>query len=241
MSKVAVVTGGTRGIGHAISVELKNGGYQVAAIYGGNDAAAHKFQAETNIPIFKWDVGDYDACVAGLKQVESQMGPISILVNNAGITRDAMLHRMTPQQWRDVIRTDLDSVFNMVQPIINGMRDRGFGRIVNISSVNGQKGQIGQSNYSAAKAGIIGFTKALAQENAKKGITVNCVAPGYINTDMVAAVPEKVLEAIIAQIPVGRLGKPEEIARCVAFLASDDAGFITGATISANGGQFAAG
>ena len=241
MSKVAVVTGGTRGIGHAISVELKNGGYQVAAIYGGNDAAAHKFQAETNIPIFKWDVGDYDACVAGLKQVESQMGPISILVNNAGITRDAMLHRMTPQQWRDVIRTDLDSVFNMVQPIINGMRDRGFGRIVNISSVNGQKGQIGQTNYSAAKAGIIGFTKALAQESAKKGITVNCVAPGYINTEMVAAVPEKVLEGIIAQIPVGRLGKPEEIARCVAFLASDDAGFITGATISANGGQFAAG
>jgi len=241
MDKVAVVTGGTRGIGHAISVELKSGGYRVAAIYGGNDAAAHKFQAETNIPIFKWDVGDYDACVAGLKQVESQMGPISILVNNAGITRDAMLHRMTPQQWRDVIRTDLDSVFNMVQPVINGMRDRGFGRIINISSVNGQKGQIGQSNYSAAKAGIIGFTKALAQENAKKGITVNCVAPGYINTEMVAAVPEKVLEAIIAQIPVGRLGKPEEIARCVAFLASDDAGFITGATISANGGQFAAG
>jgi len=241
MGKVAVVTGGTRGIGYAISVELKSGGYRVAAIYGGNDAAAHKFQAETNIPIFKWDVGDYDACVAGLKQVESQLGPISILVNNAGITRDAMLHRMTPQQWRDVIRTDLDSVFNMVQPIINGMRDRGFGRIINISSVNGQKGQIGQSNYSAAKAGIIGFTKALAQENAKKGITVNCVAPGYINTEMVAAVPEKVLEAIIAQIPVGRLGKPEEIARCVAFLASDDAGFITGATISANGGQFAAG
>ena len=241
MDKVAVVTGGTRGIGHAISVELKSGGYRVAAIYGGNDAAAHKFQAETNIPIFKWDVGDYDACVAGLKQVESQLGPISILVNNAGITRDAMLHRMTPQQWRDVIRTDLDSVFNMVQPIINGMRDRGFGRIINISSVNGQKGQIGQSNYSAAKAGIIGFTKALAQESAKKGITVNCVAPGYINTEMVAAVPEKVLEAIIAQIPVGRLGKPEEIARCVAFLASDDAGFITGATISANGGQFAAG
>ena len=240
MSKVAVVTGGTRGIGHAISVELKNGGYLVAAIYGGNDAAAHKFQAETNIPIFKWDVSDYDACVAGLKQVEAQLGPISILVNNAGITRDAMLHRMTPQQWRDVIRTDLDSVFNMVQPVINGMRDRGFGRVINISSVNGQKGQIGQSNYSAAKAGIIGFSKALAQENAKKGITVNCVAPGYINTEMVAAVPEKVLEGIIAQIPVGRLGKPEEIARCVAFLASDDAGFITGATISANGGQFAA-
>ena len=169
MSKVAVVTGGTRGIGHAISIELKNRGYSVAAIYGGNDEAAHKFQAETGIPIFKWDVGDYDACAAGLKQVETQLGPISIIVNNAGITRDAMLHRMTPQQWKDVIRVDLDSVFNMVQPVINGMRDRGFGRIINISSMNGQKGQIGQSNYSAAKAGIIGFTKAIAQENARKG------------------------------------------------------------------------
>jgi acetoacetyl-CoA reductase len=241
MSKVAVVTGGTRGIGRAISVELKNRGYQVLANYGGNDEAANKFQAETGVPILKWDVGDYDACAAGLKQVETQLGPISIIVNNAGITRDAMLHRMTPQQWRDVIRTDLDSVFNMVQPVINGMRDRGFGRIINISSVNGQKGQIGQSNYSAAKAGIIGFTKAIAQENARKGITANCVAPGYINTEMVAAVPEKVLEAIIAQIPVGRLGKAEEIAKCVAFLASDDAAFITGATISANGGQFNAG
>jgi acetoacetyl-CoA reductase len=240
MSKVAVVTGGTRGIGHAISVELKNRGYQVAANYGGNDEAAHKFQAETGIPIFKWDVGDYDACVAGLKQIESQLGPISIIVNNAGITRDAMLHRMTPQQWKDVIRVDLDSVFNMVQPVINGMRDRNFGRIINISSLNGQKGQMGQSNYSAAKAGIIGFTKALAQENARKGITVNVVAPGYINTEMVAAVPEKVLEAIIAQIPVGRLGKAEEIAKCVAFLASDDSGFITGATLSANGGQYLA-
>jgi len=240
MSKVAVVTGGTRGIGHAISIELKNQGYQVAANYGGNDEAANKFQAETGIPIFKWDVGDYDACAAGLKQIESQLGPVSIIVNNAGITRDAMLHRMTPQQWKDVIRVDLDSVFNMVQPVINGMRDRNFGRIINISSLNGQKGQMGQSNYSAAKAGIIGFTKALAQENARKGITVNCVAPGYINTEMVAAVPEKVLEAIIAQIPVGRLGKAEEIAKCVAFLASDDAGFITGATLSANGGQYLA-
>ncbi len=240
MSKVAVVTGGTRGIGHAISIELKNQGYQVAANYGGNDEAAHKFQAETGIPIFKWDVGDYDACAAGLKQVELQLGPISIIVNNAGITRDAMLHRMTPQQWRDVIRVDLDSVFNMVQPVINGMRDRNFGRIINISSLNGQKGQMGQTNYSAAKAGIIGFTKALAQENARKGITVNVVAPGYINTEMVAAVPEKVLEAIIAQIPVGRLGKAEEIAKCVAFLASDDSGFITGATLSANGGQYLA-
>lgn len=238
MSKVAVVTGGTRGIGHAISVELKNQGYQVLANYGGNDEAAKKFQVETGIPVLKWDVGDYDACVAGLKQVEAQLGPVSILVNNAGITRDAMLHRMTPQQWKDVIRTDLDSVFNMVQPLINGMRDRNFGRIINISSVNGQKGQIGQSNYASAKAGIIGFSKSVAQENAKKGITVNVVAPGYINTEMVAAVPEKVMEAILSQIPVGRLGKAEEIAKCVAFLASDDAGFITGATISANGGQF---
>ena len=214
MSKVAVVTGGTRGIGHAISIELKNRGYSVAAIYGGNDEAARKFQAETGIPIFKWDVGDYDACAAGLKQVETQLGPISVIVNNAGITRDAMLHRMTPQQWKDVIRVDLDSVFNMVQPVINGMRDRGFGRIINISSMNGQKGQIGQSNYSAAKAGVIGYTKALAQENARKGITVNCVAPGYIDTEMVMAVPEKVLEGIIAEIPVGRLGKSEEIAKC---------------------------
>jgi acetoacetyl-CoA reductase len=241
MSKVAVVTGGTRGIGHAISIELKNRGYSVAAIYGGNDEAARKFQAETGIPIFKWDVGDYDACAAGLKQVETQLGPISVIVNNAGITRDAMLHRMTPQQWKDVIRVDLDSVFNMVQPVINGMRDRGFGRIINISSMNGQKGQIGQSNYSAAKAGVIGYTKALAQENARKGITVNCVAPGYIDTEMVLAVPAKVLEGIIAQIPVGRLGKAEEIAKCVAYLASDDAGFITGATIAANGGQFVTG
>ena len=241
MSRVAVVTGGTRGIGHAISIELKNRGYSIAAIYGGNDEAARKFQAETGIPIFKWDVGDYDACAAGLKQVEAQLGPISVIVNNAGITRDAMLHRMTPQQWKDVIRVDLDSVFNMVQPVINGMRDRGFGRIINISSMNGQKGQIGQSNYSAAKAGVIGYTKALAQENARKGITVNCVAPGYIDTEMVLAVPEKVLESIIAQIPVGRLGKAEEIAKCVAYLASDDAGFITGATIAANGGQFVTG
>ena len=238
MSKVAIVTGGTRGIGHAISVELKNRGYNVAANYGGNDEAARKFNAETGIPVFKWDVGDYDACVAGLKQVESELGPISIIVNNAGITRDTLLNRMTPQQWKDVIRVDLDSVFNMVQPVINGMRDRGFGRIINISSLNGQKGQAGQCNYSAAKAGVIGFTKALAQEGARKGITVNCVAPGYIDTEMVAAVPEKVLQSLIAAIPVGRLGKAEEIAKCVAFLASDDAGFITGATISANGGQF---
>ncbi len=240
MSRVAVVTGGTRGIGHAISVELKKRGFRVAANYGGNDEAAHKFQVETGIPIFKWDVGSYEACAAGLKQVESQLGPISVIVNNAGITRDAMLHRMTPEQWRDVIRVDLDGVFNMIHPVINGMRDRNYGRIINISSINGQKGQMGQSNYSAAKAGLIGFTKAIAQENAKKGITANCVAPGYIDTEMVHAVPEKVLESIIAQIPVGRLGKAEEIAKCVAFLASDDAAFMTGATLSINGCQYCA-
>jgi acetoacetyl-CoA reductase len=240
MSRVAVVTGGTRGIGHAISIELRNRGYRVAANYGGNDEAARNFQVESGIPIFKWDVGDYAACASGLKEVEKQLGPISVIVNNAGITRDAMLHRMTPEQWRDVIRVDLDSLFNMVQPIINGMRDRNFGRVINISSINGQKGQMGQCNYSAAKAGVIGFTKALAQENARKGITVNCVAPGYIDTEMVAAVPEKALEAIIAQIPVGRLGKSAEIAKCVAFLASDDAAFITGATLTANGGQYIA-
>lgn len=240
MARVAVVTGGTRGIGHAISIELKKKGFRVAANYGGNDEAAHKFQAETGIPIFKWDVGSYEACAEGLKQVEAQLGPVSVIVNNAGITRDAMLHRMTPQQWQDVIRVDLDSMFNMVQPVINGMRDRNYGRIINISSINGQKGQMGQSNYSAAKAGVIGFTKAVAQENAKKGVTVNCVAPGYIDTEMVQAVPEKVLESIIAQIPVGRLGKAEEIAKCVAYLASDDAAFITGATITINGGQYIA-
>ncbi|MGO8953774.1 MAG: acetoacetyl-CoA reductase [Rhodomicrobium sp.] len=240
MPRVAIVTGGTRGIGHAISVELKRCGFRVAANYGGNDEAAHKFQAETGIPIYKWDVGSYEACAAGLKQVESQVGSISVIVNNAGITRDAMLHRMTPEQWREVIRVDLDSMFNMVHPVINGMRDRHFGRIVNISSINGQKGQMGQSNYSAAKAGVIGFTKALALENAKKGITVNCIAPGYVDTEMVHAVPEKVLEEIIAKIPVGRLGKAEEIAKCVAFLAGDGAAFMTGATLSVNGCQYCA-
>jgi acetoacetyl-CoA reductase len=241
MARVAIVTGGTRGIGHAISAELKKCGFRVAANYGGNDEAAQKFQAGTGIPIFKWDVGDYEACVAGLKQVESQLGAISVIVNNAGITRDAMLHRMTYQQWRDVIRVDLDSMFNMVQPVINGMRDRNFGRIINISSINGQKGQMGQCNYSSAKAGVIGFTKALAQENAKKGITVNCIAPGYIDTEMVQAVPQKVLEGIVAQIPAGRLGTAEEIAKCVAFLASGDAAFMTGATVTINGGQYIAG
>lgn len=241
MSKVAVVTGGTRGIGHAISLALKEKGFRVAANYAGNDKAAQQFQAETGIPIYKWDVGDYDACAAGLQRVEADLGPIGVVVNNAGITRDGMLHRLGPQEWNDVIRVNLNSMFNMTQPIMNGMRSRNWGRIINVSSINGQKGQMGQSNYSAAKAGVIGFTKALAQEAAFKGITVNCIAPGYIDTDMVAAVPEKVLEGIIAQIPIGRLGKAEEIARCVTFLVSDEAAFMTGATLTINGGQYITG
>ncbi len=236
--KVAIVTGGTRGIGRAISLELKSRGYNVAANYGGNDAAAQKFSEENGIPVFKWDVGDYEACAAGVQTVESQLGPIDVLINNAGITRDTVLHKMTPQQWREVIRVDLDSVFNMCRNVINGMRDRNYGRIVSISSVNGQKGQIGQANYASAKAGIIGFSRTLAAENAKKGITVNVVAPGYIDTEMVQAVPEKVMQSIVGQIPIGRLGKAEEIAKCVAFLATDEIGFITGSTISANGGQY---
>jgi acetoacetyl-CoA reductase len=241
MAKVAVVTGGTRGIGHAISIVLKQKGFRVAANYAGNDEAAQKFQAESGIPVYKWDVGDYDACAAGLARVQADLGPVAVIVNNAGITRDGMLHRMTPQMWNEVIRVDLSSMFNMTHPVIEGMRERNWGRIINISSINGQKGQMGQTNYSAAKAGVIGFTKALAQETARKGITVNCIAPGYIDTDMVAAVPEKVLEGIIAQIPVGRLGKSSEIAHCVAFLASEEAAFITGSTLTANGGQFIAG
>jgi acetoacetyl-CoA reductase len=241
MARVAVVTGGTRGIGHAISIALKERGFRVAANYGGNDGAAQKFQAETGMPVYKWDVGDYEACAAGLKRVETDLGPVDVVVNNAGITRDAMLHRMTPEMWNEVIRVDLNSMFNMSQPVLEGMRNRNWGRIISISSINGQKGQMGQTNYSAAKAGVIGFTKALAQETARKGITVNCIAPGYIDTEMVAAVPEKVLEGIIAQIPVGRLGKAVEIARCVVFLASDDAAFMTGATLTINGGQYIAG
>ncbi|MBK8456504.1 MAG: acetoacetyl-CoA reductase [Phyllobacteriaceae bacterium] len=239
MSKTAIVTGGSRGIGAAISIALKNAGYTVAANYAGNDEAAAKFTAETGIRTFKWSVADYEACAAGVKQVEAELGPVAVLVNNAGITRDAMFHKMTPAQWKEVIDTNLTGVFNMAHCVWNGMRDRKFGRIVNISSVNGQKGQAGQANYSAAKAGDIGFTRALAQEGARAGITVNVVAPGYIGTDMVKAIDEKVLnERIIPQIPVGRLGEPEEIARAVVFLAADDAGFITGSTISANGGQF---
>ena len=241
MARVALVTGGTRGIGRAVSIALKEAGYKTAANYAGNDDAAKAFTEETGIPTFKWDVGSYDDCVAGIAKVEAEVGPIDVLVNNAGITRDATLHKMTPDQWRDVIRVDLDSMFNMCQPLINGMRDRGFGRIINVSSINGQKGQMGQTNYSAAKAGVIGFTKALAQEVARKGVTVNCLAPGYIDTDMVAAVPEKVLEGIIAGIPVGRLGKAEEMAHCVVFLADEKASFVTGATITANGAQYIAG
>jgi acetoacetyl-CoA reductase len=239
MTRVALVTGGTRGIGEAISIALKDAGCAVAASYAGNDEAAKCFREKTGIAVYKFDVCDFDACKSTVAKVESDMGPVDVLVNNAGITRDAAFHRMTPEQWRDVLCTDLDSLFNVTRNVYEGMRNRGFGRIINITSINGQKGQFGQCNYSAAKAGIIGFTKALAQEGAAKGITVNCVAPGYIGTEMVRSVPEEVLKTkIIPQIPVGRLGDPKEIARCVAFLASDEAGFITGSTLTANGGQY---
>ena len=238
MARIALVTGGTRGIGAAISRQLRDGGCKVAANYAGNVEAAEKFSAETGISTFRWSVADYDACAEGIKKVEAELGPIDILVNNAGITRDAMFHRMTPEKWRQVIDTNLSGAFNMTHPVWSGMRERGFGRIISISSVNGQKGQMGQANYSAAKAGELGFTKALAQEGAFKGITVNAVCPGYIATEMVMAVDEKIRDAIIKQIPVGRLGLPEEIARCVSFLASDEAGYITGSTLSANGGQY---
>ncbi len=241
MARVALVTGGTRGIGAAISIALKEAGYSVAASYGGNDEAANKFKDETGIAVFKWDVGDFEACKAGVAQVEGDLGPIDVLVNNAGITRDGTLHRMSLDNWRAVISTNLDSLFNMTRNVIEGMRERNYGRIISISSINGQKGQFGQANYSTAKAGVFGFTKAVAQENAAKGITVNAIAPGYIGTEMVRAVPEDVLKTkILPLIPVGRLGEPEEIARCVVFLAGEDAGFITGATISANGGQYMA-
>jgi acetoacetyl-CoA reductase len=239
MAKVAVVTGGSRGIGAAISKALKAAGYSVAASYAGNDEAAAKFKAETGINVYKWDVSDAAACAAGIKQVEADLGPVDVLVNNAGITKDAMFHKMTLEQWNAVIGTNLNSLFNMCQPVWGGMRDRGFGRIVCISSINGQKGQMGQANYSAAKAGEIGFVKALAQEGAAKGITVNAICPGYIGTEMVRAITPDVLEKrILPLIPVGRLGEPEEIARAVLFLAADEAGFITGSTLSANGGQY---
>src|SRR5262252_8479638 len=239
MARVAVVTGGTRGIGAAISKALKAAGYTVAANYGGNDEAAQKFKAETGINVYKWDVSSFEACAAGIKQVTDELGPVEVLVNNAGITRDATLHRMKPEQWTAVINTNLNSLFNTCRNVIEGMRERKFGRIVNISSINGQKGQLGQTNYSAAKAGEIGFTKALAQEGARIGITVNAICPGYIATDMVKAMPQEVLQKnILPQIPIGRLGEPEEIARCVVFLASDEAGLFTGSTLSANGGQY---
>jgi len=241
MARVALVTGGTRGIGAAISRTLKGAGYTVAANYGGNDEAAQKFKGETGIPVYKFDVSDPAACEAGIRAIESELGPVDIVVNNAGITRDGMFHRMTYEQWQAVIRTNLDSMFTVTRPVIDGMRNRGFGRIVIISSINGQKGQMGQTNYSAAKAGVIGFAKALAQENAAKGVTVNVIAPGYIATEMVAAVPEEALKTkILPLIPVGRLGEADEIARTVLFLAGDDAGFITGSTVTINGGQYMA-
>ncbi|WP_114965721.1 beta-ketoacyl-ACP reductase [Alkalilacustris brevis] len=240
MARVALVTGGSRGIGAEISKALKTAGYKVAANYAGNDEAAKAFSDETGIPAYKWSVADYDACAEGVARVEADLGPVDVLVNNAGITRDAPFHKMTREQWNAVIDTNLTGIFNMTHPIWPGMRERKFGRVVNISSINGQKGQFGQANYAASKAGDLGLTKTLAQEGARAGITVNAVCPGYIATDMVMAVPEKVREAIIGQIPVGRLGEPAEIARCVVFLASDDAGFITGATLSANGGQYLA-
>jgi acetoacetyl-CoA reductase len=238
MARVAIVTGGTRGIGEAVCKALQKAGYKVAANYGGNDEAAQKFKAATGIPVYKWDVSSFEACAAGVKQIEADLGPIEVLVNNAGVARDSMFHRMKPEQWTAVIDTNLNSLFNMCRPVIEGMRTRKFGRIINISSINGQKGQMGQTNYSASKAGELGFTKALAQESAKSGITVNAICPGYIATEMVKAVPQEVMEkSILPQIPIGRLGEPEEVARCVVFLASDDAGLITGSTLTANGGQ----
>jgi acetoacetyl-CoA reductase len=241
MSRVAFVTGGTRGIGKAITSRLKAAGYKVAAGYAGNEVAANACANELGVMVVKGNVSSFADCAAAVQSVEAAFGPIDVLVNNAGITRDAMLHKMTEEQWNEVIHVNLASIFNMTRNVIENMRERGFGRIVNISSINGQKGQMGQTNYSAAKAGMIGFTKALAQENAKKGITVNCIAPGYIDTEMVSAVPKNVLDQIIAGIPVGRLGMADEIARCVAFLAAEDAGFITGATLSVNGGQYISG
>ena len=239
MARVALVTGGSRGIGAAISNALKDAGYTVAATYAGNDEKAKAFTDETGIKTYKWDVGNYEACKEGIAQVEGDLGPVEVLVNNAGITRDAPFHRMTPEQWSEVIDTNLTGLFNMTHNVWGGMRERKFGRVISISSINGQKGQFAQANYAAAKAGDIGFTKALAQEGARAGITVNVIAPGYINTDMMKGIKDEVMnDVILPAIPVGRLGEAEEIARCVAFLASDDAGFITGSTISANGGQY---
>jgi acetoacetyl-CoA reductase len=241
MDRVALVTGGTRGIGRGIVERLKNDGFKVAAGYAGNEGAAETCRNDLGVMIVKGNVGEFDDCRRAVEAVEAELGPIDVLVNNAGITRDAMLHKMTPQQWNEVIFVNLASIFNMTRQVIDGMRERGYGRIINVSSINGQKGQMGQTNYSAAKAGVIGFTKALAQETARKGITVNAIAPGYIDTDMLSAVRPEVLEGIVAGIPVGRLGRCEEIAACVAFLAREDAGFVTGATLTVNGGQYMAG
>lgn len=237
MKKTALVTGGTRGIGKSISLALKDAGYTVAANYAGNDDAARAFTEETGIPAFKWSVADADACAEGIAKIEADVGPIDILINNAGITRDGFMHKMDAEAWTAVIDTNLSSLFYMTKPVLEGMRARGFGRVVNVSSINGQAGQLGQTNYSAAKAGVHGFTKALAQEVARKGVTVNTVAPGYINTDMVAAVPEKVRDSIIAKIPVGRLGEADEIAQAVLYLCGPNSGFITGSCLSINGGQ----
>ena len=238
MSRVALVTGGSRGIGAAIALQLKEAGYTVAATYAGNDEKAAAFTAETGIKTYKWDVADYEACKTGIAQIEADLGPVEVLINNAGITRDAPFHKMTPEHWHDVINTNLTGVFNMTHNVWAGMRERKFGRIVIISSINGQKGQFAQVNYAASKSGDLGIVKSLAQEGARFGITANAVCPGYIATEMVMAVPEKVRDSIVAQIPAGRLGEPEEIARCVKFLVSDDAEFINGSTISANGAQF---
>ncbi len=237
MGRIAVVTGGTRGIGRAISEHLKASGYRVVANYFGNVEAARQFTEETGIPAYRWDVSNFAECEAAVQKITHEVGPIEIVVNNAGITRDATMHRMTYQMWEEVIHTNLTSCFNMSRLVIESMRDRGFGRIVNIGSINGQAGQYGQVNYAAAKSGIHGFTKALAQEGAAKNITVNAIAPGYVDTEMVRAVPPAVLEKIIAKIPVGRLGRAEDIARCVMFLIADNADFITGSTLSVNGGQ----
>jgi acetoacetyl-CoA reductase len=240
MARVALVTGGTRGIGAAIAKALSAAGHNVAATFAGNTEKAEAFKSDTGIGVYQWDVGDEAACTNGIKKVESEIGPIDILVNNAGITRDAMFHRMDHAAWSAVLKTNLDSMFTMTRPVIEGMRERNFGRIINISSINGQKGQLGQVNYSTAKAGLVGFTKALALESARKGITVNCICPGYIDTDMVAAVSEKALEGILASIPMGRLGKAEEIAALVTYLASEQSAFMTGAVLTINGGQYMA-
>lgn len=240
MGRLALVTGGTRGIGAAISIRLKDAGYQVIANYAGNDSAAQAFHQEHDIPVCKFDVSNFEQCASAVEQITNDLGPIEVLVNNAGITRDSTIHKMSSEFWNDVIDTNLSSCFNLCRAVIESMREQGFGRIVNISSINGQAGQFGQANYAAAKSGILGFTKALAQESASKGITVNAITPGYIATEMVQSVPEKVLEKIVAKIPVGRLGEADEIARCVEFLVADASGFITGSTLSANGGQYMA-